>query len=242
MVGEFWNYKDNLILNGLTTEEHERLAPQLEYVELPLGMVLYEPEEPIKYGYFPLRGAASVVTILMDGGSVEAGVTGNEGLVGIPLILGTDIEINRRAQVQIAGNGLKLRAEVLKEEFNRDAHFRELLLRYLHVFITQISQTAACNRMHRLEERLARWLLACQDRLSADEIGSTQEFIAQMLGVRRAGVSVAATQLQERGLIAYKRGRIQIVDREGLRAASCECYEVVSREYERMLKCRRGSD
>lgn len=240
MTGEFWNYKDNLILKALTPEEQERLVPHLEYVELSLGTVLYEPEEPIRYAYFPLSGAASVVTMLTDGGSVEAGVIGKEGMAGIPLILGCDVELNRRVQIQVASSGLKLRAGVLKEEFSRDAHLRALLLRYLQAFITQISQTAACNRAHRLEARLARWLLACQDRLNSDEIGLTQEFIAQMLGVRRAGVSVAATQLEERGLISHKRGHIQILDREGLKAVACECYGVVRHEYERMLEGGNG--
>lgn len=163
---------------------------------------------------------------------------GNEGVVGIPLILGTEIELNRRALVQVAGNGVRLKATAFTEEFNRGARLHNLLLNYLHAFITQLSQTAACNRMHRLEERLARWLLACQDRLNSSELQLTQEVIAEMLGVRRAGVSVAATQLQQRGFIRHKRGYIQIIDREGLEAASCECYAVVSREYQRLVDNR----
>ncbi|HKS29599.1 MAG TPA: Crp/Fnr family transcriptional regulator [Pyrinomonadaceae bacterium] len=232
------NHKSNLILNALPTQEYERLYTHLEYVELPLGKILYDPEEPIRHAYFPLRGAVSVVTVLRDGGSVEAGVIGKEGVVGIPLVLGRETELNRRAVVQIQGSGLRLKATALTEEFRRGERLHDLLLSYLHAFITQISQTAACNRMHRLEERLARWLLACQDRLGSDEMQLTQEFIAEMLGVRRAGVSVAATQLQERGLIKHKRGFIQIIDREGLEAASCECYGVVRREYQRLFENR----
>jgi CRP-like cAMP-binding protein len=236
------NHKSNLILSALPPPEYERLSTHLEYVELPLGKVLYAPEEPIKYAYFLLGGAVSIVTVLRDGGSVEAGVVGKEGVVGIPLVLGTKIELNRRAVVQIAGSGLRLKAAAFTEEFNRGEHLRRLLLSYLHAFITQLSQTAACNRMHRLEERLARWLLACQDRLGSNELQLTQEIIAEMLGVRRAGVSVAETQLQERGLIKHKRGYIQIIDRAGLEAASCECYAVVSREYQRLVENRAATN
>lgn len=232
------NHKSNLILNSLPLQEYERLSTHLEYVELPLGKVLYYPEEPIKHAYFPLRGAVSIVTVLRDGGSVEAGVVGNEGVVGIPLILGTEMELNRRAIVQVAGGGLRLKAAAFTEEFKRGERLQALLLSYMHAFITQLSQTAACNGRHRLEERLARWLLACQDRLSSDQMQLTQEVIAEMLGVRRAGVSVAVTQLQERGLIGHKRGYIQIIDRAGLEAASCECYAVVRREYERLVEGR----
>lgn len=232
------NDESNLILSALTSHEYERLSPHLEYVELPLGKTLYDPEEPIRYAYFPLRGAVSIVTVLRDGGCVEAGVIGNEGIVGIPLVLGTQMELNRRAQVQIAGSGLRLKAAALKEEFKRGERLHDLLLSYLHAFITQLSQTAACNRMHRLEERLARWLLACQDHLNSDELQLTQEFIAEMLGVRRAGVSVAATQLEERGLIKHKRGHIQIFDRAGLEAAACECYAAVRREYQQLIENR----
>jgi CRP-like cAMP-binding protein len=232
------NHKSNLILRALPSREYERLSTHLEYVELPLGKILYNPEEPIRHAYFPLSGAVSIVTVLRDGGSVEAGVVGNEGIVGIPLVLGTEMELNRRAVVQIAGSGLKLKAPVFNGEFKRGERLHDLLLNYLHAFITQLSQTAACNRMHRLEERLARWLLACQDRLSSAEMQLTQEFIAEMLGVRRAGVSVAATQLQVRGLIKHKRGFIQIIDRAGLEAASCECYAVVRREYQRLVENR----
>lgn len=231
-------FKNNLIFSALPPDEYERLSSHLEEVELPLGKVLYSPEESIRHAYFPLSGAVSIVTVLRDGGSVEAGVIGNEGVVGIPLVLGVDIEPNRRAQVQIAGSGMRLKASVLKDEFKRGERLHDLLLRYLHAFITQLSQTAACNRMHRLEERLARWLLTCQDRLRSDELQLTQEFIAEMLGVRRAGVSVAATQLEQRGLIRHKRGYIHVYDRPGLEAASCECYEVVNREYQRLIESR----
>lgn len=232
------NYQQNLILGALPGEEYARLSSQLEFVELPLGLTLYDLEEPIRHAYFPLSGTVSLVTVLRDGNSVEAGVIGNEGIVGIPLVLGTEVELNRRAQVQIAGSALRLKASVLQKEFKGSEPLRSLLLRYLQAFITQISQTVACNRMHKLEDRLARWLLSCQDRLGSDELQLTQEFIAEMLGVRRAGVSVAATQLQERGLIRHKRGHIQILDRSGLEAVSCECYATVHREYQRLSEMR----
>jgi CRP-like cAMP-binding protein len=232
------NYQHNLILSALSGEEYARLSSQLEFVELPLGLTLYDLEEPIRHAYFPLSGTVSLVTVLRDGNSVEAGVIGNEGLVGIPLVLGAEVELNRRAQVQIAGSALRLKASALQKEFKGSEQLRSLLLRYLHAFITQISQSVACNRMHKLEDRLARWLLTCQDRLASDELQLTQEFIAEMLGVRRAGVSVAATQLQERGLIKHKRGHIQILDRSGLEAVSCECYATVRREYERLSEIR----
>lgn len=242
MTQESINYKSNLILSALNPEEYGHLASHLEYVELRLGEVLYDMEEPIKYAYFPLRGAISIVTVLRDGESVEAGVVGNEGMVGIPLILETDVELNRRAVVQIRGDGLRLKAASFKEEFKTSERLRGILLRYLHAFITQISQTAACNRMHRLDERLARWLLASQDRLGSADLELTQEFIAEMLGVRRAGVSVATTQLQKRGLIAHKRGHIKILDRERLEAVTCECYAVVKREYQAMIESKAASN
>lgn len=232
------NYGNNQILSALTPDEYESLSPHLEYVELPLGKVLYEMEEPIRQAYFPLSGTVSIVTVLRDGGSIEAGVIGKEGLVGMPLVLATDSAANRRAQVQMAGTALKIKAAPFVNEFKKSERVRFLLLSFLHAFITQVSQTVACNGMHRLEDRLARWLLSCHDRASGDVLELTQEFIAQMLGVRRAGVSVAATRLEERGLIKHKRGYIEILDRTGLEAASCECYEVVRQEYERLFKSR----
>ena len=236
MIEPSVNFKRNRILGALETEEFERLSQQLEYVELPLATVLYDADEPIRHAYFPLRGTVSIVTVLEDGIAVEAGVIGNEGIAGLSLVLGYTTEVNRRAMIQIPGSGLRIKAEALTAESNRSRSFRDLLLRYLHAFITQISQTAACNRIHRVDERLARWLLSMQDRMASDELHLTQELIAEMLGVRRAGVSVAATRLQEKGLITYKRGHIQILDRQGLEAASCECYETVKREYDRLFE------
>lgn len=234
MSEELEYYKSNLILSALPGEYYGSIAKHLEYVELPLGMILYDLEEPIEHAHFPLRGTVSVVTVLENGASIEAGIIGNEGMAGIPLILGTEVELNRRAQVQIAGSALRIKAALIREEFSREERLRGLLLRYLHAFITQITQTAACNRVHSLEQRLAKWLLMCQDRTGSHDLELTQEFVAGMLGVRRAGVSVAATQLQRRGLIAHRRGQIQILDRQRLEATSCECYEVVRREYERL--------
>lgn len=235
MIEASVNIKRNRILGALVPEVFERLARQLEYVELPLGIVLYDAEEPIRHAYFPLHGTVSILTVLEDGAAVEAGVIGNEGMAGISLILGYRMEVNRRALIQIPGSGMRIKAEAFIEEINRNGPFRDLLLCYLQAFITQISQTAACNHIHHVDERLARWLLSMLDRTASNELHLTQEIIADMLGVRRAGVSVSATRLQEKGLITYKRGHIRILDRPGLEAASCECYETVKREYDRLF-------
>jgi CRP-like cAMP-binding protein len=224
----------NRILNALTRAEYERLAIHLEPVNLSHGEVLYHPDQPITHVYFPNRGTISIVSTFEDGASVEVGMVGNEGMFGVCVFLGS-ISTPLEAVVQLPGDGLRMRADVLRKEFNKGGQLQDLLLRYTQAFITQIAQTAACNRAHPVEGRLVRWLLMCQDRSHSKDLKLTQEFIATMLGTRRAGVTEAAGQLQARGLIQYKRGHINILDREGLEAASCECYQIVKKEFGRLI-------
>jgi CRP-like cAMP-binding protein len=224
----------NRILNALTRAEYERLAVHLEHVNLALGEVLYHPDQPITHVYFPNRGTVSLVSTFEDGASVEVGMVGNEGMFGVCVFLGS-ISTPLEAIVQLPGDGLRMRANVLRKEFNKGGQLQDLLLRYTQAFITQIAQTAACNRAHPTSWRLVRWLLMCQDRSYSRELDLTQEFIANMLGTRRAGVTEAAGQLQDRGLIKYHRGHITILDREGLEASSCECYPIVKKEFARLV-------
>jgi CRP-like cAMP-binding protein len=224
----------NRILNSLTRSEYERLTPHLEPVNLWLGEVLCRPDEPITHVYFPTRGTVSIVSVFEDGGSVEVGMVGNEGMFGVCVFLGS-VTTPLEAVVQLPGNGLRMRAEVLKQEFQKGGQLQDLLLRYTQAFITQVAQTAACNRAHPMGGRLARWPLMCQDRSHSKELELTHEFIATMLGVRRAGVTEAAGQLQDMGLISYRRGHITITDREGLEAFSCECYPIVKKEFNRLV-------
>jgi CRP-like cAMP-binding protein len=224
----------NRILNALTREEYERLAVHLEHINLSLGEVLYHPNQPVTHVYFPNRGTVSLVSTFEDGGSVEVSMVGNEGMFGVCVFLGS-ISTPLEAVVQLPGDGLRMRADVLKKEFKKGGQLQDLLLRYTQAFITQIAQTAACNRAHATEGRLVRWLLMCQDRAQSKDLELTQEFIAIMLGTRRAGVSEAAGQLQDAGLIKYHRGHITILDRERLEAASCECYPIVKKEFVRLV-------
>jgi CRP-like cAMP-binding protein len=224
---------NNRILSVLTTEERERLLPHLEKVELRLGDVLSESQELIQYAYFPQGGTISVITVMADGGEVEVGVIGNEGMYGLPLVLGTNSS-PLRAIVQLPGMAVRMKADVLKEEAARCGTLQQALLRYGQAFFIQTAQTAACNRLHPLDGRFARWLFDCQDRAKSDELPLTHEFMATMLGVRRAGVSVAANKLREDGLINYTRGIVTIINRDGLEACSCECYEIVKREFDRL--------
>ncbi len=224
----------NRILSALPRKEYERLSAYLEPVELPLGKVLYRPDEPISHVYFPNRGSVSVVCVLEDGKSVEAGMVGNEGMFGVCVFLGS-ITSPLEAVVQLSGDGLRMQSDVLRAEFKRGEHLQDLLLRYTQAFIIQIAQTAACNRAHPIDGRLARWLLMSQDRTQASELQLTHEFIAIMLGTRRAGVSEAASKLQDEGVIRYRRGHVKILDRQKLEAHSCECYPVVKKEFDRLL-------
>jgi CRP-like cAMP-binding protein len=224
----------NRLLAQLPTEEYEQLAPHLEPVPLTLGDIIHYPQEPVTHVYFPLRGTVSVISTFEDGGGVEVGVVGNEGVFGLNVVLGS-LTTPHEAIVQLPGEALRVRTRVLTEEFRKGGQLHDLLLRYTQAFIIQLAQTAACNRSHPIGGRLARWLLMSHDRAMTDDLALTHEFIAVMLGTRRAGVSEAAGKLQNDGVIKYKRGHIQIVDRKGLEAISCECYPIVKREFDRLL-------
>lgn len=215
-------------------EEFERLLPHLEFVPMPLGEVLFESGGKLSHVYFPTTSIVSLLYVLEDGASAEIAVTGNEGIVGISLFMGGDTTPSR-AVVQSAGHGYRLRADLLKAEFNRAGPVLRLLLRYTQALITQMTQTAVCNRHHDIEKQLCRWLLLSLDRLSSNSLTMTQELIANMLGVRREGVTEAAGKLQRAGLIHYSRGHIDVLDRPGLEQAVCECYGVVKQEYDRLL-------
>jgi CRP-like cAMP-binding protein len=224
----------NRILNSLTRLEYDTLTPHLEAVKMLAGEILCRPEQPVTHVYFPHTGTVSLVTIFEDGGSVEVGMVGNEGMFGVCAFLGT-VTTPLLAQVQMAGEGLRMCADVLRREFKRGGQLQDMLLRYTQAFITQISQTAACNRAHPIDGRLARWLLMCADRAYSNELGLTHEFISTMLGARRAGVTEAVGVLQRAGLIRCTRGRITIIDRVGLEAESCECYPIVKKEFDRLV-------
>ncbi len=224
----------NRLLALLPREEYERLLPHLEPVSFALGEVIYESGGRQSYIYFPTTAIISLLYMMENGSSAEMGVAGNDGLVGVALFMGGDTVPNR-AVVQSAGDVLMMRAKILREEFAQGGTFQRLLLRYTQALMTQMSQTAVCNRLHTIEQQLCRWLLLSHDRLDSDELVMTQELIANMLGVRRGGVTNAAGRLQEHGLISYVRGRIKILDRRGLEASVCECYKVVKDEYDRLL-------
>jgi CRP-like cAMP-binding protein len=214
----------NLILAGLPRKEYGRLLPDLEIVSLPPGKKLYKSGDAIEYVYFPGDGVVSLVTHMNDGTTIEVGLIGRDGMVGIPVLLGNDIAFEE-AVVQIVGSAMRMRSEVFKEGLKRNHNplLTQLLL-YTRTLMKQVGRTAACNRIHTVEERLSRWLLMCHDRMESDELPLTQEFISNMLGTRRASVGTAALGLQTEGLISYSRGHISILDRVGLEEASCECY------------------
>lgn len=224
----------NRILNALTRSEFESLTPYLDPINLSSGEVLYRPEQPVTHVYFPNRGTVSLVSTFEDGETVEVGMVGNEGMFGVCVFLGS-VTTPLLAQVQLPGEGLRMRADVLKREFQKCGQLQDMLLRYTQAFITQIAQTAACNRAHPLDGRLAKWLLMCADRANSQDLALTHEFIAAMLGTRRAGVTEAAIQLKGAGLISYKRGHVTISDREGLEALSCECYVLVKKDFTRLV-------
>jgi CRP-like cAMP-binding protein len=224
----------NHLLASLPVPERERWFPLLEEVDLPLGHVLYESGATLAHVYFPVDSIVSLLYVMQDGASAEIAVVGNEGLVGISLFMGGETTPSR-AVVQSAGRGFRLAAEAMKNEFNRAGPVLHLLLRYTQALITQMAQTAVCNRHHSLDQQLCRWLLLSLDRLKGSELSMTQELIANMLGVRREGVSEAAMKLQAAGLIRYARGRITVLDRPALELRACECYAVVRAEYDRLL-------
>jgi CRP-like cAMP-binding protein len=224
----------NHLLAALPAPEWQRWHSQLELVDLKLGQVLYEAGGKMSFVYFPIDAIVSLLTVLEDGDSAEIAVVGNEGIVGVSLFMGGETTPSR-AVVQSAGRSIRLRAHVLKSEFNISPAVMHLLLRYTQALITQMTQTAACNRHHSLDEQLCRWLLLSLDRLHGSHLVMTQELIANMLGVRREGVTEAAGRLQRAGLISYTRGKINVLDRPGLEQRSCECYAVVKKEYDRLL-------
>jgi CRP-like cAMP-binding protein len=224
----------NQLLAALPDSEWLRWQSHLEAFHMPLGQVLYEPGATLSHVYFPTDAIVSLLYVMENGASAEIAVVGNEGIVGISLFMGGE-STPSRAVVQSAGNGFRLRSQMMKEEFNRAGPVLHLFLRYTQALITQMAQTAVCNRHHSLDQQLCRWLLLSLDRLQNNELVMTQELIANMLGVRREGVTEGALKLQEAGLIRYARGRITVLDREGLEKRTCECYEVVKREYDRLL-------
>jgi CRP-like cAMP-binding protein len=224
----------NTLFAALPRQAYERLLPALEPVTLSLGEIVYEPGGQLDYLYFPVTAIVSLVYTMEDGATVEMGLVGKDGVVGIALFMGGETTPNRGI-VQIAGSAYRLPAKLLRAEFKRGGPLQLLLLRYTQALITQMSQTAVCNRVHALEQRLCRWLLLCHDRVPSDELRMTQEFIANMLGGRRESVTVAACHLQDLRLIHYSRGHIKILDRCGLEAAVCECYRVVKTESDRLL-------
>jgi CRP-like cAMP-binding protein len=225
---------DNKLLAALSREERERLQPHLKAVAMRLGDAVYESGAALEYVYFPTTSIVSLLYVLADGASAEIAVVGNEGLVGIALFMGGETTPSR-AVVQSGGWAYRLRGQLLKDEFVRGGAMQHLLLRYTQALLTQMAQTAVCNRHHSIDQQLCRWLLLSLDRLSSKDLTMTQELIANMLGVRREGVTEAAGKLQHAGLIQYSRGRITVLDRAGLEARCCECYGVVKRETDRLL-------
>ena len=229
--------RKNQLLAALPAAEWQRWQPLLEATELPLGHVMYESGRTLGHVYFPTTAIVSLLYVMEDGASAEIAVVGNEGLVGISLFMGGE-STPSRAVVQSAGTGWRLRAAAVKDEFERPGPVMHLLLRYTQALLTQMAQTAVCNRHHSLDQQLCRWLLLSLDRLQSNELVMTQELIANMLGVRREGVTEAALRLQRLGLISYARGHITVLDRPALEARTCECYAVVKKEYDRLLPTR----
>ncbi|AMP00243.1 cyclic nucleotide-binding domain protein [Collimonas arenae] len=226
--------RKNHLLAALPDAEWQRWLPQLEAIDMPLGQVLYESGSTLQYVYFPTTSIVSLLYVLENGASAEIAVVGNEGVVGVSLFMGGETTPSR-AVVQSAGQGFRLRARSMKDEFNRAGPVLHLLLRYTQALITQMAQTAVCNRHHTLDQQLCRWLLLSLDRLQGNDLVMTQELIANMLGVRREGVTEAALGLQAAGLIRYARGHITVLDRAGLEKRACECYAVVKKESDRLL-------
>ncbi len=224
----------NHLLAALPNTEWQRWLPQLEWVEMPLGQVMYESGGTLSHVYFPTSAIVSLLYVMENGVSAEIAVVGNEGIVGISLFMGGG-STPSRGVVQSAGQGFRLRAQTIQDEFNRAGPVMHLLLRYTQALITQMAQTAVCNRHHSLDQQLCRWLLLSLDRLQGSELVMTQELIGNMLGVRREGVTKGAHHLQKLGLIRYARGHISVLDRRGLEQRACECYAVVKREYDRLL-------
>jgi CRP-like cAMP-binding protein len=227
----------NRLLAALPGEEYRRLLPELEQVEMPFAEVLYEPGDRVLYAYFPEDSIVSLLAEVADRSTLEVGIVGNEGVAGISVFMGVNAS-RHRVIVQGAGTAMRLRAVVLRKESDRAGPLHRLLHRYIHTLLTQVSQSAACNRFHTVDARLARWLLMTRDRLGTDEFRLTQDFISNMLGVRREGVNKAASALQKGELINYSRGRIKILSRQGLEAMACECYVIIKDESDSYLRRR----
>ncbi|HEY5569485.1 MAG TPA: Crp/Fnr family transcriptional regulator [Gammaproteobacteria bacterium] len=232
--------RQNHLLAALPAPDYERLLRDLELVTLPLGWAVYEAGGELRYVYFPTNSIISLLYVMNNGAAAEIAVTGSDGLVGIALFMGGETTPSR-AVVQSAGYGYRLKAAVLKKEFDQGGTLQHLALRYTQALITQMAQTAVCNRHHSVEQQLCRWLLLSLDRLPSNELSMTQELIANMLGVRREGVTEAAGKLQKGGLIHYSRGHITVLDRAKLETRVCECYAVVKKEYDRLLPDRIAS-
>jgi CRP-like cAMP-binding protein len=226
--------RKNHLLSVLQEAEWARVSPHLVRVDMPLGQVVYESGDRLNHVYFPVTAIVSLLYVMEDGASAEIAIVGNEGLIGIALFMGGETTPSR-AIVQSAGEAYRLDARILKQEFHRAGPVQRLLLRYTQALITQMAQTAVCNRHHSIDQQLCRWLLLSIDRLPSNELKMTQELIANMLGVRRSGVTEAALKLQDAGLIRYSHGHIEVLDRPGLEARVCECYSVVRREFDRLL-------
>jgi CRP-like cAMP-binding protein len=224
----------NRLLAALPAEEYQRMLPNLEVISMEIKDVLYEPYKPIEYVYFPLAGMASMLAVLENNILVEVGTVGNEGMVGIPIFLGTD-QTSILSFWQVPGEAARMKAEMLRAEIRQGGPLIYALQRYTQALFVMLAQHTACNRLHNIQQRAARWMLMTRDRVHSDEYSLTQEFLSQMLGVRRAGVNEIMRQFQEAGLLRYRRGVITILDRGGLEKAACECYYIIKAEYDRMF-------
>src|SRR5215213_4109508 len=224
----------NLLLEALPREEYDRLSPHLEFIRLAPGKIVYNVGEVVRYAYFPTGGMLSLLATTEAGRIIEVGMVGNEGMAGMPAILRNGVA-PYQVTVQLDFHGFRISGAVLREAFRRGGRLQDLLLRYVNTLLVQITQSAACNRFHTVEERLCRWLLICHDRVPTDTIHRTQEFVSHMLGVPRSSVTAVASVLQDRQVIRYSRGKITVVDRQRLKAASCECYNLVRKEFTQFL-------
>jgi CRP-like cAMP-binding protein len=238
-VSSSLNFQQNQLLAVLPVSELERILPELEYVSLEFKQVLHEVNEPIQYVYFPLCGICSMLKVMEDGSSIEVGTVGNEGFVGLPILLGTS-HLPTESIIQIPGDAARMSASAFTRVITPGSPLYMILLRYTQALFNQVAQSVACNRVHSVEERFCRWILITHDRVGKDEFPLTQEFMGQMLGVRRASVSLAASTFQKAGFIQYSRGRMTIVDRQGIESTCCECYGIIKAEFDRLIGSDRG--
>lgn len=238
-MAEQYKPQQNHLLAALPAEVQSRLFPNLELIDMPYGMVLYKSGDTMRHVYFPVDAIVSLLYVMENGASAEVSVVGNEGFVGMALLMGGD-STPSQAMVQSAGHAYRLAASLFKEEFHRHSEMQILLLRYTQALITQMTQTSVCNRHHSIEQQLCRWLLLCLDRVPGDQLYMTQELMSNMLGVRREGITEAAGNLQKKGAIEYGRGRITVLDRRVIEKLSCECYAVVRKETDRLMPFSTG--